>query len=146
MQGAYNWGSFLLFQDIRPKRPFDPQGGFEAYWASQPHIDFLDPFVSTLTLDDDGRGAASIQVCASHASTGSQAMPRADTLSGACFAQPAGLSCTIGLYAGGQCRFLQAMNTTIFRHLVCHGCNLCACRPGRSDGMASCIHEAMGVL
>ena len=36
--------------------------GLETYWASEPHVAFGPSYVDTVSLNDAGRGAASVQV------------------------------------------------------------------------------------
>ena len=61
MQTAARFGGFLLFSN-EPGNPITEAESFEGYWASQPHVDFGPTYVNTVSLNAEGRGAASAQV------------------------------------------------------------------------------------
>lgn len=55
MQTSGTFGGFLLFSP-------ETGSGAETYWDSPPHVAFGPTYVSTVSLDADDRGAATVQV------------------------------------------------------------------------------------
>jgi hypothetical protein len=62
MQTAGTFGGFLLFTE-EPEFPTSPVEGAQLYWDSAPHVAFGPTYVATVSLNEEGRGAATVQVC-----------------------------------------------------------------------------------
>jgi hypothetical protein len=62
MQTANRFGGHLLFTE-EPEHPTSPVEGAQMYWDSDAHQAFGPTYFTTVSLTEEGRGAATVQVC-----------------------------------------------------------------------------------
>jgi hypothetical protein len=62
MQTANRFGGHLLFTE-EPEHPTSPVEGVQMYWDSDAHQAFGPTYFATVSLTEEGRGAATVQVC-----------------------------------------------------------------------------------